>query len=53
MLVKLLIRRLGEAGLQIDIKKSEFYATKTKYLGLIISTKGLSIDPDKVKTIVS
>jgi len=27
------IRRLGEAGLQIDIKKSEFYTTKTKYLG--------------------
>ena len=46
------IRRLGEAGLQIDIKKSEFYTTKTKYLGLIISTNGLSMDPEKVQAIV-
>ena len=28
------IRRLGEAGLQIDINKSKFYITKTKYLDL-------------------
>ncbi|EAQ90430.1 hypothetical protein CHGG_03079 [Chaetomium globosum CBS 148.51] len=46
------IRRLGEAGLQIDIGKSEFYTQKTKYLGLIISTSGLSMDPEKVKAIV-
>ena len=46
------IRRLGEAGLQIDINKSEFYTQKTKYLGLIISTDGLSMDPEKVKAIL-
>ena len=45
------IRRLGEAGLQIDIAKSEFYTTKTKYLGLIISTDGLSMDNEKVQAI--
>ena len=45
------IRRLGTAGLQIDINKSEFYATKTKYLGLIISTDGMTMDPDKVEAI--
>ena len=41
------IRRLGDAGLQIDIAKSEFYTKKTKYLGLIISTDGLRMDPKK------
>lgn len=45
------IRRLGEAGLQIDINKSEFYTKKTKYLGLIVSTSGLEMDPEKVKAI--
>jgi len=45
------IRRLGTAGLQIDINKSEFYTTKTKYLGLIISTEGMTMDPDKVEAI--
>ncbi|POS83749.1 hypothetical protein EPUL_005043 [Erysiphe pulchra] len=41
------IRRLSDAGLQIAIAKSEFYTTKTRYLGMIFSTDGLSMDPDK------
>ena len=45
------IRRLGAAGLQIDIGKSEFCTTKTKYLGLIISTDGMSMDPEKVQAL--
>ncbi|KAI1668824.1 Reverse transcriptase domain protein [Pyrenophora tritici-repentis] len=40
-----------EAGLQIDINKCEFETTKTKYLGLIITPGGISMDPEKVKTI--
>ena len=47
------IGRLGNAGLQLDTSKSEFYTKKTKYLGLIISTERLSMDPEKVKSIVS
>ena len=46
-----IIQRLGNAGLQIDINKSEFYATKTKYLGLIISTNGMTMDPEKVQAL--
>jgi hypothetical protein len=49
--VKEVIKRLGDAGLQIDINKSEFYTKKTKYLGLIISTNGMSMDPEKVQAI--
>ena len=36
--VKLVLERLRAAGLQVDIKKTEFYVTCTKYLGFIIST---------------
>jgi len=45
------IQRLGNAGLQININKSEFYATKTKYLSLIISTNSITIDPKKVQAL--
>jgi hypothetical protein len=36
--VKLVLWRLREAGLQVDIKKTKFHVTRTKYLGFIIST---------------
>src|SRR6266480_6412625 len=43
--------RLRQASLPVDIKKSEFSVTSTKYLGFIISTEGITIDPDKVAII--
>ena len=49
--VEEVIHRLGAAGLQIDIGKSEFYTKKTKYLGLIISTDGMTMDPEKVQAL--
>ena len=36
--VKLVLQRLCAAGLQVDIKKTEYHVTYTKYLGFIIST---------------
>ena len=36
--VKLVLQYLREAGLQVDIKKTEYHVTCTKYLGFIIST---------------
>lgn len=47
------ICRIGGAGLQLDEAKSEFFITKTKYLRLIISTDGLSMDPEKVEAILN
>jgi len=47
--VKLVLDRLRKAGLQADIKKSEFSVTRTKYLGYIVSTNGLEIDPVKTE----
>ena len=43
------IQRLSNARLQININKSKFYTTKTKYLSLIILTNSMTIDPEKVQ----
>lgn len=45
------VQQLLKAGLQIDFNKCEFETTKTKYLGLIITPGGISMDPAKVETI--
>jgi transposase InsO family protein len=49
--VKKVLDRLRAAGLQADIKKSEFSVTRTKYLGFIISTTGIEVDPEKVSVV--
>jgi hypothetical protein len=50
--VKKVLERLRQAGLQADIKKSEFNVKQTKYLGFIISTDGIMVDPDKIKAVL-
>ncbi len=49
--VKKVLERLRNAGLQIDLKKCEFHVTRTKYLGFIISTHGIEVDPDKISVV--
>lgn len=49
--VREVLSRLLAAGLTIDIKKCEFSVTETRYLGLIISTTGIKMDPEKVAAI--
>ena len=51
--VQKVIKRLMDTGLYADIKKSEFFMTKTKYLGFIISTDGVAVDPEKIVVISS
>ena len=51
--VKVVLERLRKAGLQIDITKCEFHTTSVAYLGLIITTEGVRMDPVKVETIVN
>lgn len=46
------LERLKKAGLYLDIGKYEFNVTQVKYLGLIITTEGLKMDPAKIQTIV-
>jgi len=49
--IRKVLQRLREAGLQADIKKSEFSVKRTKYLGFIISTDGIEADPEKTAVI--
>jgi len=49
--VRKVLERLRQAGLQVDIKKSEFSVTRTKFLGFVVSTEGIAMDPDKVAII--
>ena len=51
--VNKVLNRLRDAGLQVDIKKCEFHVTKTKYLGFVISTDGIEVDPAKVEAVIS
>ena len=46
--VRKVLDRLREAGLQADIKKSEFSVTRTKYLGFIVSTNSIEVDLAKI-----
>ena len=52
--VKGIVRKLGAAGLHLDVDKSEFSVKKTKYLGFIIEAgQGVSIDLEKVLAITA
>ena len=45
------LRRLHKRGLQVDIDKCEFNTTRVKYLGMVVTTDGIEMDPKKVDTI--
>ena len=52
--VKLVLQKLQEAGLQLDIDKCKFECQSVKYLGFIIEVgKGIRMDPEKVTAIQS
>lgn len=51
MHVKKVLERLRKAGLQADINKCEFGVKSTKYLGFIVSTDGIRVDPEKVEAV--
>ena len=50
--VSWVLEQLQAHGLQISIKKTEFHVTSTEFLGLIISSQGVSMDPKKIQAIV-
>jgi hypothetical protein len=49
--VKWIMQQLLEAGLYLKPEKCEFHKITMRYLGLIISMKGISMDEDKVETV--
>jgi hypothetical protein len=47
-----IMKKLRDAGLQLDINKCEFKQKKIKYLGYIVDSKnGICVDPEKVEAI--
>ena len=49
--VRLILRKLTEAGLFVKPEKCEFETTKTTFLGFVISPDGISMDPEKVSAV--
>ena len=46
--VLIVLKQLQEKNVQLDIDKCEFSIIEIKCLGLIVTTKGICIDPEKV-----
>jgi hypothetical protein len=46
--VKAVLQALSEAGLHLDIEKCEFNVTEIAYLGMIVITDGIRMDPKKI-----
>lgn len=51
LLLKVL-KKLEKAKLTINFKKSQFFREELKYLGYVVNSKGLQVDPDKVEAIL-
>ena len=50
--VRKVLEALRSAGLHVKPEKCEFHRESVKYLGVIISRRGIEMDPSKVTTIV-
>ncbi len=50
--VRLVLNRLRETGLQVDINKCEFHVQEISFLGLLLFIEGLKMDPRKVQAVV-
>jgi len=50
--VKQILEALTKAGLQVKPQKCEFHTNNVEYLGFIITTEGLRMDPVKITTII-
>ena len=45
------LKHLHERGIQIDIDKCKFLTKQVKYLGMIVTTKGIEINKKKMEAI--
>jgi hypothetical protein len=51
--MRFIIEALRDTSLQLDIKKCEFEVIEITYLGIIVSTNNMRIDPAKIKAITN
>ena len=49
--LRLVFVRLRDAGLKVKAKKCDFLKRKIKYLGHVISERGIATDPDKIAAV--
>ena len=49
--VRLVLAKFCEFGIQADMDKCEFHITEIKYLGFIVSTERIKMDPALVAAI--
>ena len=49
--LKIVFSRLQEANITINLKKTEFFKPQVKFLGFILSEKGILPDPEKIEAI--
>jgi hypothetical protein len=50
--VRLILKRIRKYDLLLKPEKYEFFKKKVNFLGYIISTEGMRMDPDKIKAIL-
>ena len=50
-ILKIVLKRMRRAGLTLNREKCEFNRDRIKFLGHVISGRGIEADPDKVKAI--
>ncbi|XP_071051474.1 uncharacterized protein [Onthophagus taurus] len=46
------LRRLRVAGLTVSREKCQWVRPELKYLGYVVSSRGLQVDPEKIKSII-
>lgn len=51
-LIRIVARRLQQAGLTINLQKSKFCQKRIRYLGYVLSEDGLSMDASKIQPII-
>ena len=51
--VKKVLQKLKEDKMFLRPEKCEFHTQRTKYLGLIITPRGIEMDPAKIETVVN
>lgn len=50
--VRWVLEQMRKADLQLDIKKTEFHAVSTEFLGLVVSRDGIHMDSKKVQAVL-
>ena len=50
--LKLMMNRLQRAGLKLNPTKCKLFQIKTKFLGHVVSGRGIEPDPEKVRAVV-